>query len=42
MLVHVQLHFPAAAHAKLHVAYLTSWHNRIFGYKLRTIEVKNP
>jgi len=21
---------------KLHVAYLTSWHNSIFGYKLRT------
>jgi len=24
------------------IAYLTSWHNRIFGYKLRTIEAKNP
>jgi len=21
---------------KLHIAYLTSWHNSIFGYKLRT------
>jgi len=27
---------------KLHVAYLTSWHNSIFGYKLRTIEAENP
>jgi len=23
-------------------AYLTSWHNSIFGYKLRTIEAENP
>jgi len=29
---------------KLHIAYryLTSWHNSIFGYKLRTIEAENP
>jgi len=26
---------------KLHIAYLTSWHNSTFGYKLRTIEAKN-
>jgi len=25
---------------KLHIAYLTSWHNGIFGYKLRTIRLK--
>jgi len=23
------------------IAYLTSWHNSIFGYKLRTIEAEN-
>jgi len=27
---------------KLKIAYLTSWHNSIFGYKLKTIEAKNP
>jgi len=27
---------------KFHVAYLTSWNNSIFGYKLRTIEAENP
>jgi len=27
---------------KLQIAYLTSWHNSIFGYKLRTIKAKNP
>jgi len=31
---------------KLYIAYLTSWHNSIFGYKfknrLRTIEAENP
>jgi len=27
---------------KLHIAYLTSWHNSIFGSKLRTIEGENP
>jgi len=26
---------------KLHIPYLTSWHNSIFGYKLRTIEAEN-
>jgi len=26
---------------KLHIACLTSWHNNIFGYKLRTIEDEN-
>jgi len=24
------------------IAYLTSWHNSIFGYKLRIIEAENP
>jgi len=27
---------------KLHIAYLTSWNNSIFGYELRTIEAENP
>jgi len=27
---------------KLHIAYLSSWNNSIFGYKLRTIEAENP
>jgi len=27
---------------KLQIAYLTSWHNIIFGYKLRIIEAENP
>jgi len=37
MLIHVQLQLPAAqAQTKLHNAYLTSWYNNIFGYKLRT------
>jgi len=26
----------------LHIAYLTSWNNSIFGYKLRTIVAENP
>jgi len=26
----------------LHAANLTSWHNSIFGYKLKTIEAENP
>jgi len=33
----VQLQLPAAqAQQKLHTPYLTSWHNCIIGYKLRT------
>jgi len=27
---------------KLHIAYLKSWHNNIFGHKLRIIEAENP
>jgi len=27
---------------KLYIAYLTSWNNSTFGYKLRTIEAENP
>jgi len=41
MLIHVQLQLPAAQ-AQLYIAYLTSWHNSIFSYKLRTIEAENP
>jgi len=48
MLIHIQLQLPAArAQAKTlyTVTYLTSWHNSIFGYKLRTdlrtIEAEN-
>jgi len=29
-------------HKLLYTAYLTSWHNSIFGYKLRTTEAENP
>jgi len=37
MPIHVQLQFLAAqAKQKLHITYLTSCHNSIFGYKLRT------
>jgi len=36
MIIHVQLQLPVAQAQKLHIAYLTSWHNSIFGYKLRT------
>jgi len=43
ILIHVQLQLPdAQAQTKLHIAYLTSWHNGIFGYQLRTIEAENP
>jgi len=39
MLIHEQLQLLAArAQTKLHKAYLTSWHNNIFSYKLRTDE----
>jgi len=27
---------------KLQIAYLTSWHDNILGYKSRTIEAENP
>jgi len=43
MLIHVQLQLPAAqALTKTSLAYLTSWHNSEFGYKLRTIVTENP
>jgi len=44
MLIHAQLQLLAAREQtkKLYMAYLTSWHNSIFGYKLRTIEAENP
>jgi len=39
----VQLLAPSCAKRnKNFIAYLTSWHNSIFGYKLRTMEVENP
>jgi len=44
MLIHIQLQLPAAQEQTktLCVAYLTSWQNSSFGYKLRTIEAENP
>jgi len=44
ILLHVQLRsFQLRENKqKLHIAYLTTWHNSIFGYKLRTIEAENP
>jgi len=33
---------PQVHKQKLYIGYLTSWHDSIFGYKLRTIEAKNP
>jgi len=42
MLIHVQLLAPRCIRTNNNfIAYLTSWHNSIFGYKLRTIEVEN-
>jgi len=32
----------ASTNKNLHIAYLASWHNSIFGYKLRTFEAENP
>jgi len=37
MLIHVQLLVSSCARTnKTHIAYLSSWHKSIFGYKLRT------
>jgi len=37
LLIHVQLQLLAAQEqTKTSIAYLTSWHNSTFGYKLRT------
>jgi len=41
MLIQVQLLASSCAEQKLNTAYLTSWRNSIFGYKLRTIEAEN-
>jgi len=32
----------ARTNKQLHIAYLASWNNSIFGYQLRTIEAENP
>jgi len=43
MHIHVQLQTPNCARTnKYLIADLTSWHNSIFGFKLRTIEAENP
>jgi len=43
MLIHVQMLYSAAREKnKTPIAYLSSWHTNIFGYKLRTIEAENP
>jgi len=35
--IHVQLQLQVREHKQeLHIVYLTSWHNSIFSYKLRT------
>jgi len=39
-LIHVSCCSPAARTQKLHIAYLLSWYNSIFDYKLKTIELK--
>jgi len=31
----------ASTNTNFIIAYLTSWHNSIFGYKLRTVETEN-
>jgi len=47
ILLHAYSHTSASSQLsenqqKLHIAYLTSWNNSIFRYKLRTIEAVNP
>jgi len=43
MLIDIQLLALSCARTNKHfLAYLTSWHNSIIGYKLRTIEAENP
>jgi len=43
VVIHVQLLAPSCERTnKNFIAYLTSWHNSIFDYKLRTIEAEYP
>jgi len=43
MLIHVQRSSKLREKTKnFNRAFLTSWHNSILGYKLRTIEAENP
>jgi len=43
ILLHAHSCTTARAQTKTsYLAYLTSWHNSIFGYKLRTIQAVNP
>jgi len=45
MLIHVQLLVSSCTRTNKNailIAYLTSWHNSIFGYKLKAIEAENP
>jgi len=40
ILIHIQLLACSCESTKFPIAYLTSWHNSIFGYKLRTMRLK--